>query len=71
MIMSREIDEELPTHVPDDELEALKKVGMIEVLAYRHRDSVEKKPGKMSLTKTIKEVPEKAIKGQAISHSVE
>jgi hypothetical protein len=48
----------------------MKKVGMIEVFIYRHRNTKNTKPEKNKLKRAIKEVPEKVIKGQTISHSI-
>ena len=49
----------------------MKKVGTIDVMVYRQKETRIVKPKKCKLKKSIKEIPQKLIKGKAISRSVE
>jgi hypothetical protein len=56
--------------IPAEEA-AMKKVGAIDVRVYRQKETRIVKPKKCKLKKSIKEIPQKLIKGKAISRSVE
>jgi hypothetical protein len=49
----------------------MKKMGTVDVMVYRQRETRIVKPKKAKLKRDIKVIPEKLIKGQAISYSVE
>ena len=49
----------------------MKKVGTIDVMVYRQKETRIVKLKKCKLKKSIKEIPQKLIKGKAISRSVE
>ena len=73
MVVTGGIDERNPSHLSREAREALKKVGVLEVRVYRHKDSGIKKPKLQPeiLGAAIREVPEKIVKGRAISHTIE
>lgn len=70
---NKKSDEESPDHLTSDELEALEKLGMVEVEIYRHGDSEvpKEREEEQEFSDPITEVPEKTVKGHAISHTVE
>jgi hypothetical protein len=49
----------------------MKKVGTIDVMVFRLKETQIVKPKKCKMKKSIKEIPQKLIKGNAISRSVE
>jgi hypothetical protein len=65
------IDEEFKGRRNEVEEAAMKKVGTIDVMVYRQKETRIIKPKKFKLKKRITEVPQKLLKGQAISRSIE
>ena len=63
------VDDVHPNDLPAEDLDAMKQIGLLEILIYRHEDSRGMKTTLKTLTEVIQEVPEKIFKGQAISHS--
>lgn len=70
-MLAKETDDQVPAHRPRERIAMMKKVGIIEVSIYRHRNTKNIKLKKNKFKKAIKEVLEKVIKGQDISHSIE
>jgi hypothetical protein len=67
----RQIDEDNPAHNTEEENEKMKMVSTIEVQVYRMRQMDPVKPKRSKVKARIKEAPEKLLKGQAISYSIE
>jgi hypothetical protein len=65
------IDEDFRGPLIAAEEAAMKKVGTIDVQVYRHKETRIVKPKKCKLRKSVKEMPQKLMKGQAISLSIE